>query len=53
MYSSVPNRRPCTFISGKGCLLASMKVKRQTLPDINVQDRLFGTLEYLDLIIQA
>ena len=47
MYSSVPNRRACMFISGKVCLLSSIDVKRQTLPEINVHARLFGTLEYL------
>ena len=44
-YSNVPNKRACTFISGKVCLLGSIKVRRQTLPDINVHARLFGTLE--------
>ena len=29
------------------CLLASIKVKRQTLPEINIQGQLFWTLEYL------
>ena len=42
-YSSVLNRQPFTFISGKVCLLASIRVKRQTLPEINV---LFRTLVY-------
>ena len=45
-YSNVPNRRSCMFISGKVCLLSSNNVKRQTLPEINVHARLFGTLEY-------
>ena len=44
-YSSVPNRCACSFISGKVCLLSSIDAKRQTLPEINVQARLFGTLE--------
>ena len=44
-YSNVPNKRACTFISGKVCLLGSIKVKRQTLPEINMYARLFGTLE--------
>ena len=44
-YSSVPNRRACTFISNKVCLLSSIDVKRQTLLEINVHVCLFGTLE--------
>ena len=47
MYSNVPNKRACTFISGKVCLLGSIKVKRQTLPEINMHAHLFGTLEYV------
>ena len=39
------NKRTCTFISGKVCFLGSIKVRRQTLPEINVYARLFGTLE--------
>ena len=35
------------FISGKVCLLAYIKVRGQTLPEINVHAHLFGTLEYL------
>ena len=46
-YSSVPNRRAYTFISGKVCLLTSIENKRQTLPEIN---GLFGTLEYCGLM---
>ena len=46
-YSILPNRHVYTFISGKVCLLASIKVKRQTLPEINIQGQLFWTLEYL------
>ena len=49
-YSRVKNRRPCTFISGKVCLLASIKVKRQTLQERNVQSRLFRTLEYKGIL---
>ena len=45
-YSILPNRRVYTFISGKLCLLASIKVKRQTLPEINVYTRLFERIEY-------
>jgi hypothetical protein len=45
-YSNVPNKRACTFISGKNCPLPLIKHKRQTLPEINVHARLFGTLEY-------
>ena len=41
MYFSVRNRRAC-----KVCLLSSIDVKRQTLPEINVHAHLFGTLEY-------
>ena len=41
------NERACTFISGKVCILGSIKVRIQTLPEINVHARLFGTLEYL------
>ena len=33
MYSSVPNRSACTFISGKVCLLTLIEDKGQTLPD--------------------
>ena len=40
-YSSVPNRRACTFISGKVCLLSSIDVKRKTLPEINMHACLF------------
>ena len=45
-YSNVPNKRACMFISGKVCPLPLIKHKRQTLPEINVHARLFGTLEY-------
>ncbi len=45
IYSRVRNRRACTFISGKVCLLSSINVKRQTWPEIKVHARLFGTLE--------
>ena len=45
MYSNVPNKPAYTFISGKVCLLGSIKVRGQTLPEINVHARLFGTLE--------
>ena len=34
------------FISGKVCLFASIKVKRQTLPEINVGLQLLDTPEY-------
>ena len=44
-YSNVPNKRACTFISGKVCPLTLIEPKRQTLSDINVHARLFGTLE--------
>ena len=46
-YSNVPNKRAYTFISGKVCLLGSIKVRRQTLPEINVHVRLFGILEHV------
>ena len=42
----VPNGSPCAFISGKVCLLGSIKFRRKTLPEINAQGLLFGTLEY-------
>ena len=42
----MPNKRACTFISGKVCPLTLKEPKRQTLPEINVHARLFGTLEY-------
>ena len=45
VYSSVPNRRICTFISGKVYLLSSIDVKRQTLTEINVHARLFGRVK--------
>ena len=45
-YSSVLNRRLCTFISGKVCLLNSIEAKKQNLPEISVQGHLFRTLEY-------
>jgi len=45
LYSRVPNRSPCAFISGKVCLLTLIEPKRQTLPEINAQGLLFGTLE--------
>ena len=44
-YSILPNRRVYTFISGQVCLLGSIKVKRQTWPEINVYTRLFGSIE--------
>ena len=47
MYSNMPNKRACMFISGKVCLLGSIEVRGQTLPEINVHARLFGTLEYI------
>ena len=47
-YSILPNRRVYTFISGQVCLLGSIKVKRQTLPEINVYTRLFGSIEYMN-----
>ena len=40
----MPNKRVCTFISGKVCLLDSIKVRGQTLLEINVNARSFGTL---------
>ena len=43
----VPNKGAYTFISGKVCLLGSIKVKRQTLPEKNVYARIFGTFEYI------
>jgi hypothetical protein len=43
--SSVPNKRVCTFFSGKLCLLTSIEDKRPTLLVMNVHTRLFGTLE--------
>ena len=46
-YSNVPNKRLWTFISIKVCTLGSIKVERQTLTEINVHTRLFGTLEYV------
>ena len=46
-YSILPNRRVYTFISGQVCLLGSIKVKRQTWPEINVYTRLFGSIEYM------
>ena len=45
MYSILPNRRVYTFISGKVCLLTSIKIKRPTLPEINVHTCLFGCIE--------
>ena len=45
-YSNVPNKRACTFISGKVCLLGSIQLRGKTLPEINVHARLFGTSEY-------
>ena len=44
-YFRVPNKWPCTVIADKVCLLASIKVKKQTLLEINAQGQLFGTLE--------
>ena len=38
-YSNVPNKR------------GSIKARRQTLPEINVHARLFGTLEYVKDIL--
>ena len=43
----MPNKRACTLISGKVCLLTLIEPKKQTLPEINVHARLFGTLEYI------
>ena len=36
-YSNVPNKRACTFISGKVCLLTLIEPKRQILSKINAQ----------------
>ena len=47
----MPIKRACTFISCKFCLLGSIKVRRQNLPEINMHARLFGTLEYYDPLI--
>ena len=44
-YSIHPNRHVCTFISGKVRLLILIEAKRQTLPEINVYTRLFGSIE--------
>ena len=46
----MPNKRACTFISGKVCPLTSIEPKSQTLQEINVHARLFGTLEYVLLL---
>ena len=46
-YSIHPNRHVCTFISGKVRLLILIEAKRQTLPEINVYTRLFGSIEYI------
>ena len=46
-YSIHPNRHVCTLISGKVRLLILIEAKRQTLPEINVYTRLFGSIEYL------
>ena len=43
-YSNEPNKRACMFFFGKVCLLGSIKVRRQTLPEINMHACLFGTL---------
>ena len=48
VYSSVLNRQPCMFISGKVCILTLIEAKRQTLPEINIQGCLFRALEYKD-----
>ena len=42
-YSNVPNKHAYTFISGKVCLIGSIKVKRRTLSEINMYTCLFGT----------
>ena len=47
MYYIHPNRHVCTFVSGKVRLLILIEAKRQTLPEINVYTRLFGSIEYL------
>ena len=47
MYSIHLNRHVCTFISGKVRLLILIEAKRQTLPEINVYTRLFGSIEYV------
>ena len=41
------------FISGKVFLLDYIKVRRQTLPEINLHARLFGILEYAPIISGA
>ena len=46
-YSGVSNSCRPMFISGKVCLLASIKVKRQILPEINVGLQLLDTPEYV------
>ena len=40
------NKRAYTLISGKVCHLTLIEPKRQTLPEINVYTRLFGSIEY-------
>ena len=50
VYSSVLNRQPCTFISGKVCILTLIEAKRQTLAEISVGLRrlqLLDTPEYM------
>ena len=46
LLHNVPNKRACTIISGQVCPLTLIASKRQTLPEINMHARLFGTLEY-------
>ena len=43
-YSYLSNRRACTLIAGKICLLTLIEAKRQTLPAISVHARLLDVL---------
>ena len=49
-YSIVLNRQPCTFISSKVCLLTLIDAERQSLPERNIHDFLFRTLEYSEIL---
>ena len=47
----MPNKRACTFISGKVCILTLIEPKIQTLPEINVHARSFCILLALSMQI--
>ena len=52
-YSNVPNKRACTFISGKVCLLTLIEPRTQTLPEITVHARLLEDFLFFETSADA